>query len=738
MALFAAYADVKDDSTATNSSDVGWLTNSSFKIDVTPFQTSELQIHPKHFQDTDDNSLSETEDNEVRHNKQKRKHKKSKKSSKKQKYTEKCKEFDGYSIDKKSASELKYVNTISRPSAPKYKIYKYLAFPRERKVKKFKRYYQVIIDKHVNESATEEELTAEALNSTPSKNRKQGSDMTILEEQEISRQTGTFNRKLQIDAYDIDTWIKYINFQDNVFNFEKYFKKGSIAKGLRVTAERKLTILDRALQHNPDCELLLRMRVDIAAGVFPADELQTQLKKLVDRDSGNIILWQAYIEASQCSMSHCTAPTVINLYIKCLHTLHTIRRTAKLKRVVLEESILRMLYQCGLFLRQAGLFEQLWTLLRMYLELNLSGSSDIQFGTASTTREETLLVELEDTVLKSQLPIHELWPRIEKLREACHYLPVFAQEQECADPQRLVFTEDVSELIHPITMPGNTFRLTVMILTLLKIPLLPCRHVTMKEFGIDYVPWSLDSIETLLPMFYPLFPLEISNKLLCNAQKLVVGPQYLKTLPGQEEYLQFILTVMTSCGKCLGGREKLAITVWWFRFLRLLTILEKLDMFKVTASFKKKLRTDMKSCLRENSTNIVLFKEYALVETENNFDSGINVLKTALDMNSDSDLFQMAEEKRTAIVSTLRTFIELYLFRGKQIDKETKQVCFKYICAVVTGKFTIANAPRFITQSIINETKEKFAEVNVNLLRNDFNASLNGVDYFYRISLQTG
>lgn len=130
-------------------------------------------------------------------------------------------------------------------------------------------------------------------------------------------------------------------------------------------------------------------------------------------------------------MSHCTAPKVLNLYTKCLSTLHKLRRSGKLDKSLLDEYILRMLYQCGLFLRQTGLIEQLWTLLKMYLQLNLSQSK----FTLTSGFDEKQLIELEEVVLKSKLPIHELWLRIEKLRECCHWLPYIGQEN-CEDPQR--------------------------------------------------------------------------------------------------------------------------------------------------------------------------------------------------------------------------------------------------------------------------------------------------------------
>lgn len=102
--------------------------------------------------------------------------------------------------------------------------------------------------------------------------------------------------------------------------------------------------------------------------------------------------------------------------------MHKLRRTTVSEKYLFEQGILRTLFQCGLFLKQAGLFEQLWTVLKMYLELNLTSSNKAIFNVERYCNEKELL-ELEEVVLNSQLPHHELWLRVEKLREACHWLP---------------------------------------------------------------------------------------------------------------------------------------------------------------------------------------------------------------------------------------------------------------------------------------------------------------------------
>lgn len=665
MSLFPAYATQSKEKTdeethQTTEETTTWLKNSSFVIDIKGlgFAAPECVESVKRV-------VSSEDENDSR-----RKHVKKKKKKRK---TEQAapveRESAEHVVDTKRTPEFLTVKTIARPSAPKYRINHYINDSNRRKSrKKFKRYYVFIENTEDAKSGSDKEevLTKSDLNKSVKVDTT--NEVALKQEDDLSRTTGEYNRKLTENPGDVDLWLKYVDFQDSVFKFEKTFRKGSFAKGLRVIAERKLAILDKALSQNPNCERLIRERMNIAFSVYPSDELQMQLKKLVEKDLGNIILWQGYIEATQCSMSHCNAPAVLKLYTQCLSTLHKLRRNATIERALLEENILRMLYQCGLFLKQCGLFEQLWTLLRLYLELNLSPVDKMKFNITSGFEEQQLL-ELEEVVLASQLPIHELWLRVEKLREACHWLPVIGES--CEDPQRMVFPEDVNELIHPITMPENIFKVTATILTLLKVPLLPCRHITMQELGLDYVPWSLDSVESLLPVFFNLYPIDLTNKYLLKDNKLAVGPQYLKVIPGQEEYLQFVLTTIKNCIDCLSGCDKKAVIVWWFRFQRLLVALDKQERFKLTAVLKKKIKNNFKNLLKEptHRNDLICYIEYALLESElGNFETAINILTTAASFSNHQTVWDVKNEQEKAELCLLhRTITELYL---QQNDKQ--------------------------------------------------------------------
>ncbi|CAH0553769.1 unnamed protein product [Brassicogethes aeneus] len=573
-----------------------------------------------------------------------------------------------YYVDVKGNKEFFNVRTISRPAVARYKVAFYLTKHRSKK-HRIKRYY------HRSLQVKEVEVNDDDAEPKKIKSSRTESAHGLIEEANMSQTTAMYNKSLSDNPKDIEVWLKYVKFQDTLYQFEKVYKKGSMAKALRVLAERKLSIIDKALTHNPNCEILLRERLGVAVSTYPADELQVMLKNTVEKDQSNIIFWQGYIETTQCNMSLCNTPAVLNLYTKCLSVLHKLRRNSSLDRPTLEESILKMLYQCGLFMKQAGLFEQLWTLLRMYLELNLSPADKGKFNIASGF-QESQLVELEEVVFTSQLPLHELWLRVEKLRESCHWLPYSGDD--CEDLQRIVFTEDVNELIHPITMPENTFKMVATILTLLKIPLLPCRHTTMQDLGLDFVPWALDSLESLLPIYLSLNGVDTLKKSVFIDHKLAVGPQYLKNLPGQDEYLDFILTTIKNCSDCLTGDDKIAVTVWWFRFQRILIVLNNVGGFNMSSNLKKKIKNNIKNLLKleENRNNQMYYSEYALIEHElGNTEKAVSVLKSTLAVNRNKEI--NLENLPTNQCKLLKHLIEVNVNSEENI---------KDICSFVLGK----------------------------------------------------
>lgn len=141
---------------------------------------------------------------------------------------------------------------------------------------------------------------------------------------------------------------------------------------------------------------------------------------------------------------------------------------------------------CGFFLRQAGLAEQLFALIKLALELNVCANKFQKIQPLE--QDQHTLIEYEEVVLASGLPMNEIWLRIEKLRQNFYFLPC-PEDRSCPDPQRIVFNEDIVHFVYPLSQRQFAFDLVVRVMHLLKIPLPVRSH--------DH-PSQFDAIEEVL------------------------------------------------------------------------------------------------------------------------------------------------------------------------------------------------------------------------------------------------
>lgn len=278
MSLFPAYAgdNLKNNSEKQSEE---WLTNSSFKItppnvsqnldSITEQPVDNRHRHSKTEKRKSDNSHSE------------RSSKKGKSQKSRHKHYEQKLDSEDYTIDKSAQRVYLTINTISRPAVSKYKYPNFILGNRDFKKKKskFKRYYKY----SYNTQPKEDKKTEENLNENESKTVQEN------EETNISKKTFYYNQELGKNPFNVDMWLEYVKFQDTVWIFEKTFKKGSHAKGIRTTADRKLAILEKALTHNPGNVVLLREKLKVYETTYPSDELGSQLKTYVEKDPGKFI-----------------------------------------------------------------------------------------------------------------------------------------------------------------------------------------------------------------------------------------------------------------------------------------------------------------------------------------------------------------------------------------------------------------------------------------------------------------
>ncbi|XP_071453752.1 nuclear exosome regulator NRDE2 [Hetaerina americana] len=506
-------------------------------------------------------------------------------------------------------------------------------------------------------------------------------------ELEVQHATGSFNQKLMEHPHDIRAWLEFLRFQDRAS--ELRFRGGC---SRRAMAQRKLDILSKALQENPRSWLLLREKVHLEQILYPPDELEQKMAKEVE-EATSIGPWLAFMKILQSRAS--TTEVSIN-YGKAMETARkegrAFRRRTGKSPVVYDEHIIDLLFCSGLYMRQAGLWERLWTLLRMYLELNVKpvGLSEeekpeIKFDICLQPTDKEV-EELENEVFKSGLPLSEIWLRIEGLRQSVRWLPLLPAEKDESDGdlQRYVFPEDVSELVQPLATVGMASsgiftRLATITLLLLKVPLLPCRDTALRRCG--FPSWSCDTPEVPLTAVFSTgpwdwckkaLPLDLLGEMIAGGG----GPQYLLPRPGQDLFLLSIQRLFKIFATVVNSPlEKQCFGVWWLRFERWLLVLEGYASPSANFNIAQKRKKNLKSTLKEflsheaNRSSLALYREYALIEAAlGKTESAVKTLCTAAALGGYP---VVGVKDRAELCSIYRALAEVILKEG--VDKVSSE-----------------------------------------------------------------
>ncbi|EFN76434.1 UPF0614 protein C14orf102-like protein [Harpegnathos saltator] len=569
----------------------------------------------------------------------------------------------------------KYIGSFVKNKRPKKDKFHRYYIKNIDSVEALKKKDTVIKKTNIKESSKHDEKAEESLPSW----------CKHLEEEQKSK-TKEYNEQLTENPYNVELWIQYIKFQDTLTNYQRH----QLSKDTyRSTILKKLSIAEKALEKNGNSNELLKLKLRFMSELTPSDEFSNQLEILVNKDSGNIVLWQHFIMATQGSVAMCTVPKVLDLYSRCFSIL---RQRSRTNPSLYDAQLLQMLHQCLTFLRHTGLWEQMWETIRLNLNLNLNLDKTSLFFQGSI--DEKKLIGMEEMVLMSRLPLNQLWQRTESLRENYHWISVNRDELELVgDSRRFVLPEDVADFVHPILSRNSNFQMAIYSLLCLKVPLLPCRDYYLKELSLKDFHWEVESLEALLPFMYPMVGEMAGHDQRKDLLKdilegrLTSGPQYVKFHPAQEPYLDFVRKVFHTIAESLPSLQRTSIYVWWLRLERLLVSLGKDEPLKHDSKGKK-LRTTLKEFLKkdENRNNLYFYKEYALIELEmGRFSNCVNILETAIQSQGacPSAIANVCE--RAALFSVYRTFIETLLDARTYVDSH-RQWILKVFGRMIPGE----------------------------------------------------
>ncbi|GAB6029868.1 Protein nrde2 [Chamberlinius hualienensis] len=322
------------------------------------------------------------------------------------------------------------------------------------------------------------------------------------------------HQRLHENPHDVQLWLQFLKSQSDFIDIHKFIDSESTGNKRdkmveSVILERKLAIVDKAIEHNPKSVELITYKFNLCKDVWDTDKLTSEWKKLLFIHPNNTFLWQQYLQFFQTKFSSFTVSKFVKLNTKCFSTLTKILEGTFQSHVAqpyMEEQVISIFSNYCNLLYQSGYQEKAVASFQALIEFNffapehltktsISLEDKIAFfepfwdsgvprfgeesapGWANTMTnkqihyqksDSTDLAEEDEAIRATELKWRN-WLRLEKVRGKNSWLPWLPKDEEdsCEDSERMVVVDDVVPTLFNIKEINNRFLLIVQFLKFL-------------------------------------------------------------------------------------------------------------------------------------------------------------------------------------------------------------------------------------------------------------------------------
>ncbi|XP_074649475.1 nuclear exosome regulator NRDE2-like isoform X2 [Tubulanus polymorphus] len=324
-------------------------------------------------------------------------------------------------------------------------------------------------------------------------------------DQFIRRKTTEYNKHLRLNVGDVATWLEFVEFQDELDadNYKTMTtaatkdERNSRRRLSAIRVEKKVAIIDRAIESNPGSVDLRLARLELCDDVWNYEQLSKEWDRLLFHHVNSIEMWRRYLKFTQSRMQTFSLSTMLKTYQKCLSTLIQLY-DGKLRShtlpVNLENHILDILVELCWKLKQAGQSEKAVSIMQAILEFNLRCPASLRNSTAEERAAvfevfwdscvprigengavgwsawmadklqqfpapTTSAVEddMDEIAEHGGVDLANLWLKVETARENHAWFPwrpnilLGEGQDDCEDPDRVVLFDDIAAFL--ITFP---------------------------------------------------------------------------------------------------------------------------------------------------------------------------------------------------------------------------------------------------------------------------------------------
>ncbi|XP_004837131.1 protein NRDE2 homolog [Heterocephalus glaber] len=502
-----------------------------------------------------------------------------------------------------------------------------------------------------------------------------------------------FNRKVRENPRDIQLWMAFVAFQDEVMKSPGLYaieegEQEKRKKSLKLVLEKKLAILERAIESNQSSVDLKLAKLKLCAEFWEPSTLVKEWQKLIFLHPNNTALWQKYLLFCQSQFSTFSVSKIHSLYGKCLSTLSAVKDGSMLSHPALpgtEEAMFALFLQQCHFLRQAGHSEKAISLFQAMIDFTFFKPDSVKdlptkvqveffepFWDSGEPRpgekgargwrawmhqqewggwvvinpdeDDDEPEEDEEEIRDKTLPRWQIWLAAERSRDQRHWRPWRPDktkkqtEEDCEDPERQVLFDDIGQSLIRLSSQDLQFQLIEAFLQFLGVPsgFIPpasCLYLAMDENSVfDNGLYE----EKPLTFFSPSF----SGVSCVGHLERLGGPRWVKGHNREGE--EFIRNVFHLVMPLFSGKQKSQLCFSWLRY----------EIAKVIwclqTKNKKRLKSQGKNCKKlaknllkepENRNSFCLWKQYAHLEwLLGNIEDARKVFDTAVSMAGNSEL----------------------------------------------------------------------------------------------------
>ncbi|XP_010614596.1 nuclear exosome regulator NRDE2 isoform X2 [Fukomys damarensis] len=502
-----------------------------------------------------------------------------------------------------------------------------------------------------------------------------------------------FNRKVRENPRDIQLWMSFVAFQDEVMRSPGLYaieegEQEKQKKSLKLILEKKLAILERAIDSNQSSVDLKLAKLKLCAEFWEPSTLVKEWQKLIFLHPNNSALWQKYLLFCQSQFSTFSISKIHNLYGKCLSTLSAVKDGSMLSHPALpgtEEAMFALFLQQCHFLRQAGHSEKAVSLFQAMIDFtffkpdsvkDLPTKVQVEFFepfwdsgeprpgekgargwrawmhqqerggwvVISPDEDDDEPEEEEEEIRDKTLPRWQIWLGAERSRDERHWQPWRPDktkkqtEEDCEDPERQVLFDDIGQSLIRLSSPDLQFQLIQAFLQFLGVPSgftppASCLYLAMDENSVFHNGLYEEKPLTFLnPSFSGVSCVGHMEQLGC--------PRWVRSHNREGE--EFIRNTFHLVLPLFSGKQKSQLCFSWLRYEIAKVI------WCVQTKNKKRLKSQGKNCKKlaknllkepENRNNFCLWKQYAHLEwLLGNIEDARKVFDTAVSMAGSSEL----------------------------------------------------------------------------------------------------